>query len=151
MRKASQCDALKNREVTQTAEHTVLKQRMMRSLYIISTINLSFCCCKDSEYYYICNKIILKIRIDAMKHTELQSYFKERVIELFHKNTLDSYRVRSHNAFSLLKELKELIIGWKRNRIKQFETVQLCIQETKDSISQDECLDFSFTAKICFY
>lgn len=85
-----------------------------------------------------------------MKHTELQSYFKERVIELFHKNTLDSYRVRSHNAFSLLKELKELIIGWKRNRIKQFETVQLCIQETKDSISQDECLDFSFYSKNLF-
>lgn len=26
---------LKDREVTQTAEHTVLKQRMMRSLYVI--------------------------------------------------------------------------------------------------------------------
>lgn len=26
-----------------------------------------------------------------MKHIELQSYFKERVIELFHKDTLDSY------------------------------------------------------------
>lgn len=82
-----------------------------------------------------------------MKHIELQSYFKERVIELFHKDTLDSYRVRNHNAFSLLKELKELIIGWKKNRIKQFETVQLCIQETKDSLLQDECLDFSFYSK----
>lgn len=78
-----------------------------------------------------------------MKHTELQPFFKERLIELLHKDTLDSYRVRTHNAFSLLKELKELICGWKKNRIKQFETVQLCIQETIDMIENDTNLTFS--------
>lgn len=78
-----------------------------------------------------------------MKHTELQPFFKERLIELLHKDTLDSHRVRTHNAFSLLKELKELICGWKKNKIKQFETVQLCIQETIDMVQHDTNLIFS--------
>jgi hypothetical protein len=85
-----------------------------------------------------------------MKYTELQRYFSERIVELFHKDTIDSYRVRSHNALSLLKELKELVSGWKDNRIKQFETVQLCIEENLDSLKFDTCLDYSFYDKNIF-
>lgn len=40
-----------------------------------------------------------------MRITELQLYFKERIIELLHKDTLDSHRVRTHNVYSLIKEL----------------------------------------------
>jgi hypothetical protein len=82
-----------------------------------------------------------------MKHTDLQKYFSERIVELFHKDTIDSYRVRSHNAFSLLKELYDLVCGWKDNRIKQFETVQLCIEENVDALKMDTCLDYSFYDK----
>ena len=60
-----------------------------------------------------------------MKSTELQLYFKERIIELLHKDTLDSHRVRTHNVYSLIKELYELITYWKNFQIKQFETVKL--------------------------
>lgn len=73
-----------------------------------------------------------------MKHTILQQFFKERARELFHKDTIDSYRVRFHNTNSLLKELRTLIIDWKKNKIKQFETVGLCAQELIDSLKNDE-------------
>lgn len=85
-----------------------------------------------------------------MKSTELQLYFKERIIELLHKDTLDSHRVRTHNVYSLIKELYELITYWKNFQIKQFETVQLCVDEVKDAIEFDTCLDYSFYSKNLF-
>ena len=85
-----------------------------------------------------------------MKSTELQLYFKERIIELLHKDTLDSHRVRTHNVYSLIKELYELITYWKNFQIKQFETVQLCVDEVKDAIELDTCLDYSFYSKNLF-
>ena len=85
-----------------------------------------------------------------MERVELQLYFKERMIELLHKDTLDSHRVRTHNVYSLLKELRELIVGWKNSQIKQFETVRLCINETVEALKQDSCLDFSFYVKQLF-
>ncbi|MGO5522525.1 hypothetical protein [Phocaeicola plebeius] len=85
-----------------------------------------------------------------MKSTELQLYFKERIIELLHKDTLDSHRVRTHNVYSLIKELYELITYWKNFQIKQFETVQLCVEEVRDAIEFDTCLDYSFYSKNLF-
>lgn len=85
-----------------------------------------------------------------MERVELQLYFKERMIELLHKDTLDSHRVRTHNVYSLLKELRELIVGWKNSQIKQFETVRLCINETVEALKQDSCLGFSFYVKQLF-
>lgn len=85
-----------------------------------------------------------------MQNTDLQEYFKDRLIEIFHKNTLDSYRVRTHNVVSLLKELNEVIIGWTSNRIKQFDTIKLCIEEVNSAIKNDTCLDFNFYDKDLF-
>jgi hypothetical protein len=85
-----------------------------------------------------------------MKHTDLQIFFKERMLELFHKDTLDSYRVRNHNVFSLIKELRELIKAWQENRIKQFSTIQLCIEELVTALQKDGILDFSWYNKNLF-
>ncbi len=85
-----------------------------------------------------------------MERNELQKYFKERVLELLHYETIDTYRVRSHNSYTLLVELKELITGWIKNNIKLFETIALCIEEVLDAIKKDTCLDFAFYNKESF-
>ncbi len=72
-----------------------------------------------------------------MKHV-LRKFFKERIREVFHKDTIDSHRVRFHNTNSLLKELRSLIIDWRKNKIKQFDTVSLCATELIDSLKADE-------------
>ena len=74
----------------------------------------------------------------------------ERFIELLHKDTLDSYRVRTHNVYTLLEELQELLIGWGNNQIKQFETIKFCIEEVKEAIKEDTCLEYSYCSKAIF-
>lgn len=69
---------------------------------------------------------------------------------MLHKDTLDSHRVRAHNAYSILVELKELATGWKQNRIKQFETVKFCVAEALDILRADTCIDYMFYDKELF-
>ena len=85
-----------------------------------------------------------------MKYIDLQSFFMERFIELLHKDTLDSYRVRTHNVYTLLEELQELLIGWGNNQIKQFETIKFCIEELKEAVKEDTCLEYSYCSKAIF-
>lgn len=82
-----------------------------------------------------------------MLYIELIPFFKERLKELFHKDSLDSYRVRHHNTLSVIKELRSLIIGWQNKNIKQAQTVQYCVDEVKDAINKDEVFDFSVCSK----
>lgn len=85
-----------------------------------------------------------------MERNKLQEYFKDRVLELLNYKTIDTYRVRSHNAYTLLVELRDLIVGWGENKIKLFETIILCIEEVIYSIKKDACLDFDFYNKETF-
>lgn len=82
-----------------------------------------------------------------MQYSELISFFKDRLLELFHKDSLDSYRVRYHNTLSILKELRSLIEGWQNKNIKRAETLQYCIKEVIGIIDQDEVFDFSICSK----
>ena len=79
-----------------------------------------------------------------MTYSELQIFFYDRMIELFKKDTIDSYRVRCHNSLSLLEEAIYLIQSWNENKIKLFETIKICLDELLDTIKNDECIDFSF-------
>lgn len=85
-----------------------------------------------------------------MLYSELDIYFKLRFRELLDKRTPDSYRVRNHNALSILTELCELIDGWQKRRIQMYETVGLCVDECISLLKKDFCLDFSFYAKDLF-
>lgn len=85
-----------------------------------------------------------------MLYSELDSYFKLRFIELIDKRTPDSYRVRNHNALSILSELCELIEGWQKRRIQMYETVSLCIDECISLLEKDLCLNYSFYSKDLF-
>lgn len=72
----------------------------------------------------------------------MKTFFKERLLELLHKDTLDSYRVKVNNTNSLFHELQNLIIDWEEGKIKRFETLQLCCEELLTSIKDDECFYF---------
>jgi len=72
-----------------------------------------------------------------MQHEIKQIFLLERLLELFHKDTIDSYRVRIHNTNSLLKELKQLLIGWEEKRVQNFETVKYCAEELLSCLKAD--------------
>lgn len=85
-----------------------------------------------------------------MKKEDFQEFFKQRMAEIMHKDTLDSYRVRANNAHTILKELSYVMEGWIAGNIKRFETVELCVDETISLIEKDNCLVFSNYTKDLF-
>lgn len=85
-----------------------------------------------------------------MKYSELELYFKTRFEELLNKRTPDSYRVRNHNVLSILEEFSELIEGWQKRRIQNYETVVLCAEECSKLIDDDLWVDYSFYDKNLF-
>ena len=82
-----------------------------------------------------------------MRKEDIQEYFKLRMVEALHKDTLDSFRVRTNNVISILHELSQILEGWLEGNIKRFETVEFCIKEAQGLIKKDECLIFSFLNK----
>ena len=66
-----------------------------------------------------------------------QDFFISRLIELLHIGTLDSYRVRTHNAHTSVKELHSLIVEWRKNNVKQFDTVASCANEALEKLNAD--------------
>jgi hypothetical protein len=70
------------------------------------------------------------------------NFFKNRLLELLHKDTLDSYRVKVNNSNSLLYEIFQLLNDWKDGKIKQFETVQNSCEELLESLKFDECFSY---------
>lgn len=72
-----------------------------------------------------------------MIKSNLISYFKKRLFELYHFDTVDSYRVRHHNSLSIAKELRKLISGLIDKSVKKTETLKSCIEEAQDIIDQD--------------
>lgn len=86
----------------------------------------------------------------AMRKTDLQTYFIERIRELYDRKTLDSYRVSCHNSLSLIGELIRVIERWQSHKVKHVETVIACIQETRESLENDICINFSFFDKELF-
>ena len=79
-----------------------------------------------------------------MNYTDLQPLFKDRLEEIFHKDSLDSYRVSCHNGLSLLKELRMLVQRWGESKIKHVETVLACLEECEFALINEDYLDFSF-------
>lgn len=85
-----------------------------------------------------------------MNQEDLQKYFKYRMSEILHKDTLDSFRVRTNNSLTILNELKNVLENWIHGNIKHYTTVEYCVDECLSLIQNDECLDFSFYDKDLF-
>ena len=83
----------------------------------------------------------------AFTNHYLIDYFKQRMVELFDDNTLDSYSVRTCNTLSMFYELKEMLEGWMACNVKRGDTVAKCIEECIKLMENDKWLDFSFYDK----
>lgn len=82
-----------------------------------------------------------------MNNSQLHIFFKERLVELLHHKTLDSYRVRYNNAHTALKELLAILNGWRNRKVKNAKTVQLCIREVLTILKNDEILIYPHVSK----
>ena len=80
-----------------------------------------------------------------MTKTDLQYFFKRRMVELLHKDTLDSYRVRVNNVMTILIELDNVLENWMNGNVKRYETVSYCIQECKFLLENDDCFEYDET------
>ena len=83
----------------------------------------------------------------AFTNDTLINYFKQRMVELFDRNTLDTYAVRTCNTMSMLFEAKEILNGWLVGNVKRGETVGLCIDELIKLISYDKWINYSVYEK----
>ena len=86
----------------------------------------------------------------AFSNTELIAFFKQRMVELYDRNTLDSYSVRTCNTMSIFCEMREIINGWIIGNVKRGETVGLCIDECLGLMDNEEWMDYSFYDKAKF-
>lgn len=68
-----------------------------------------------------------------------QKFFIERSIELLYRNTIDTYRVRVKNPKTVLRELRETIVGYERGKIKQF--IAIGSSEKGKYALKDEAVD----------
>ncbi len=77
----------------------------------------------------------------------LIDFFKQRMVEIYDRNTLDSYSVRTCNTMSMLYELKGILKGWIIGNVKRGNTVALCVEECLKLLKKDEWIDCTFYAK----
>lgn len=82
-----------------------------------------------------------------MTQKDLKFFFVERFHELLNRNSMDSYRVKCNNVFTLFRELRDVIDNWLRGYVKQFDTVILCVDETVAAMKEDDIIDYSFYDK----
>lgn len=73
---------------------------------------------------------------------EMRDFFKLRLLELLHKDTLDSFRVKVNNSNSLLHELFQLLIDWKKGKLQTFDTVKYSCQELLEALKSDICFEY---------
>ena len=82
-----------------------------------------------------------------MNSGELKNFFEDRLIEILHKETIDTYRQRCHNAYTSLVELKDIVERWKELKVKTLDTVRILGEECLDLLNEDDCLVFGDLAK----
>lgn len=97
--------------------------------------------CKITIFNYIFNICM------AFNNQYLIDFFKQRMVEAYDRNTLDSYSVRTCNTMSMLYELKGILKGWIIGNVKRGNTVALCVEEFLKLLKMDEWIDCSFYNK----
>ena len=85
-----------------------------------------------------------------MNYRDLRYFLAERLVELYDWGSIDSYRVRCHNALSLVMELRDVTDGWVKGNIIDFNRVVLCVEETIEEVKKDTAICFSYYDKDLF-
>lgn len=71
-----------------------------------------------------------------------EQFFVQRLIELLHRQTIDSYRLRVMNPYLILHELEDIYRAFLQGSVKNFETLDYCIREVVMLIDNDDVLEF---------
>lgn len=82
-----------------------------------------------------------------MNNRHLKQYFLERTLEILHKETIDTYRQRHHNAYTSLVELRDTVKRWEEKKVKTLDTIRILGEECVDLLNADECLVFEDLSK----
>ena len=80
----------------------------------------------------------------AFSNTELIAFFKQRMVELYDRNTLDSYSVRTCNTMSIFCEMREIINGWIIGNVKDGidnNKLRPFLMLDRTTQSKQECID----------
>lgn len=78
----------------------------------------------------------LPFKIETLNLTE--KFFIEKAIELLYRGSIDSYRVRVMNPYTILKELLAVAYGLHNGKVKNFITLESVINETIELIKVDK-------------
>jgi hypothetical protein len=87
---------------------------------------------------------------NSTNYTVTQLFFAQRLVELVHRQTIDSYRLRVMNPYLILLELQEVYAGFMQGSVKNFETLESCIQEVSMLLERDEVLIYTEISKKYF-
>ncbi len=79
-----------------------------------------------------------------------EKFFCERTLELLHRTTIDSYRIRVMNAKLIIHELLYLCEGWINGRIHDFRTIESCKLEVETLLREDEVIVYHTVNKDYF-
>lgn len=85
-----------------------------------------------------------------MNKEDFQLFFKRRMVELTDSHTLDSYRVRTNNSLTILRELSNILRSWVDGNVKRFETVEYCIEECMLLLNNDQHISNAGNMKSVF-
>jgi hypothetical protein len=86
---------------------------------------------------------MLSIEIDKPHYTLAEKYFLERTLELVHRFTIDSYRVRLHSFRSILEECQELIEKFHLKKIRDWDYVNAALAEASLYLDRAHLFDFA--------
>lgn len=82
-----------------------------------------------------------------MNTLQLKQYFIDRTLEILHKETIDTYRQKNHNAYTSLIELKDTVSRWEEKKVKNMDTIRILGEECIDLLKADDCLVFKDLSK----
>ncbi len=72
--------------------------------------------------------------------TTAERFFIERSLELLFGNTIDSYRMRLHNSYTILEELAEVIDQLRKNQLKHEHYAKYVAEEAQRSLADDSII-----------
>jgi hypothetical protein len=74
--------------------------------------------------------------------TTAERFFIEKAVELTHRYTIETYRLRINNPYSILKELSEVIVDINASRLKNREYAHTLLAETEQLLKAENELKF---------
>ena len=80
-----------------------------------------------------------------------ERFYIERSIELLFGETIDSYRLRLHNPYTIVYEMAEILDKYRKNQLKNDQYVIALADEMKSCLTDDVTLVWNTFSKENFF